>query len=460
MDGEKFVKDRLCELNTPEVNRDMLKEKVLNSLSENNLRTNKKNYKIGFAIAACTVFILLTTTAVLANYNRIFDIFSRFLPHQEEYIDIPLDAEYTYKGITLRIEGVIKTDNFVRIIYSIHDELNRFDEYLSFMDFIGVRGAESVGGPIRGFLDEESGKVYRIIDAHSSSGFEQNLLEISIQRMFYDERRYEDKQFDIDLENLAIPNVLTNLDELFGDISFFPYDILEVDGFGFKLPIHGDVWISNIGVIENRLHVQIKTPSKPQDLGDYDGPLARCQPFLVDKDGEEIFVESQFRFTIYEGGVIDRFGDYRLREYYVDEYVFDLGSNSISDVELFFFVTTSNIVSGDWRVACDVNGIYDRIQSQPEGIVVGELAIEEININPLSITIRSRMLENFDQSYELESLEIVYKDGNLLEFDFFSAASYNWEDRMLHISFFSEDQLIAIDNIDFLRMDGVIIFGN
>ena len=287
--------------------------------------------------------------------------------------------ESIFKGVTVKIESVIKNDKVTRINYSIQDEQNRLGEYVALRYWIKGNDYPDYSDAFK----KEDGKLNGTLDVSSQDSFNSDSIELQIDQLRYNQLIGQTTRLDINLSELKTPLVQSmkdkgNLDywmKEFEEIlaihpeyadaiteNYNNYVYLQPDRYNYKLPIksgEGDAWISNMGVVNNILHIQIKTlnPDEHDGIVAYD-----VQPNITDKNGVAVHLDTFGGFHTSGDGQIN-FSTVAVEnpEYCYFEYVFDLGENNIADYELSFQSVPSIYLNGKWMVSFDSKSINESI---------------------------------------------------------------------------------------------------
>ncbi|MCL1981797.1 MAG: hypothetical protein FWG53_01725, partial [Clostridiales bacterium] len=319
----------------------------------------------GCASAAAKVTLTAPIEAAMPQINAHFENMSG-----------KLSTESTVKGVTLKIESVMKNDKVAWIDYSIQDEQNRLGEDI--VSKFWIRGEDN---PIADrAVRQEDGKLHGKLIAFSQNGFINSKIELLISQLRYNQLVGQTTKLNIDLSGLKAPRVQNIENQAY----------LKPDGYNYKLPINegeGEAWLSNIGVVKGKLHVQIKTLSPSV----HEGVIAAdVQPGLANKNGDALYCEQNEEFYMGLDGKISFFSeasnstDYPPK-YHLSEYVYDLGPNKLADLELSFSSVPSSYLSGLWTVSFDPKIITKNIVKNPTSMQVGNLTLKSFAVTPLYI---------------------------------------------------------------------------
>lgn len=451
-----------------------LKERVKNVINF------KKTPK--WSILLCSVLLVsFTTVGVMATpsqnvvENTKVNVSASPRP---ENIANELSTVSTAKDITIKIENVVKNKTSAKIKYSINDKNNKLGENVD-VHYI-------INGDVSGYSSaykNEDGKLYGAFDVVSIDGFTLDNLEMQIDQLRYNQLIGQNNmKTAIKLSNLKAPIVIKNIgskqewEEALKDFHAqnpafaqkFNYNeltFLQPDEYNYKLPIksgEGEAWVSNIGVVKNKLHVQVKTLNP--DI--QDGVIAYdVQPIVTDKKGESLVSVDQIygTFSIGENGKIYFFNPVNPK-YEVNEYVYELGKNNIGDLDLGFNSVPSSYLNGKWAVSFNSKNIKESTTKKLTGLEapsnsIDKMMLESLTVTPLYFELSVKMKDSskpFDQAFYPTTV-ITYKDGQKTEY-----VGYEWhfatdsgEHRLFKLG---GDKLIEFDKIQSIKLDGLEIF--
>ena len=356
-----------------------------------------------------------------------------------------LNAESNYKGLTLKIESAIKNDKVAIINYSIQDEQNMLGEEVVIPFWIKGEVLPVNSRAVRA----EDGKLHGTINAFSPNGFSNDNIELQVDQLRYNQLIGQTTMLDIDLSVLKAPDVQNFNNQL----------LLQPDGYNYKLPINegeGEAWISNIGAVDGKLHVQIKTI----DPSAHDGVVANdVQPFMTDKNGATLSPESSERFHIGDNGQIELFSESTNRMYIIGEYVFNLGQNSISDLDLGFYAVPSSYLNGPWTVSYEPESVTGNIARDLSGLQTGKLTLLDLTVTPLYTCINFDA-KSFvpDSPVDVPALVITYKDGHETECSIYPRIfSDNWICQVYYIAGVAGNELIELSDVRSITLGGLEI---
>lgn len=130
--------------------------------------------------------------------------------------------------------------------------------------------------------------------------------------------------------------------------------------------------ISNIGYIDDKLHIQTKWTRYGKDHGYF---------YFTDSEGDDIKIRpSTVHFGIDESGnTMDR-GDYL-------EYVFDLGKEGLDNISVKgYFVSSGKLIEGDWKVEFELESVGQEKEVSYD-LDFGTWQLKDISVSEIGVTL-------------------------------------------------------------------------
>jgi len=391
-----------------------LSAKVIGSLHTQKERSARR-IKRGLTLVAAIVSIMAITTTALAATGGFDWIMQRINPSFAEAIE-PVMLYTEDEGIRMTVIGAQTFDNRAVVYVSLQDVSgeNRLTEYgsLGMGLFLKEVIEESISAEIntvdefmppmistgtgvrRVYFDEATGTAYFELTMTATDGTIANSLIINNTCVELDRVSISSKPVGIALENLEAPNTLDvtlgydvnsslgwNDDSLFGST----ISMLEPGRFA-ELPSYTDNhWVSNIGLIDGRLHVQTIGYSE----GRFGGSGVSFA--LLRSDGatihtyEMVFATADENYNLMSSPisfVSDR------RVHHVTEFIFDVDVENLSDYILTFYGSISAGVEGEWTVQVDTSDTSTQIITISEAHYIAGHTIEFVTVTPIGINVR------------------------------------------------------------------------
>lgn len=435
---EEIIKNALSSIYTKESN---IKFNV-------NRKLNDKKYIFNLKREAVTCSILLSlfvTVPVMAtnfsSFERLLDtVDSRF----ESFLQ-PIQLTSENKGIKMEVVSAMKDEDMIVIYITLQDiDGNRIDETLDLNDSYRIEGLNAYTSEVVNYNEQSKTATIRI-QANSKKNINNKIVEFSLDSFISNEKNISsslDNNILADnLENEVENPVKLNIDNISGGggilykeiINKKDIYILEKDKLNIKFNEIAYMNITNIGIINNQLHIQTKL-----DKSKYDnhGLL-----YLTDNEGNKINASStSISYSFDENGTTIYGNDYI-------EYIFDLKNINLNNIKLNADVFYSeNYIEGPWKTRFKIESISE-IKTIDNNIY--ELGTNnKIKISPLGVSILgNNNLEN------ISSIKINMSNGKQEVLD--SKVILDEEDKVL-IKFLSNSP-IDIENVNSIDVNGNII---
>jgi len=374
---EEIIKNVLSSIYTKESN---IKFNV-------NRKLNDKKCVFDFKRVAITCSILLSlfvTVPVMAtnfsSFERLLDtIDSRF----ESFLQ-PIQLISENKGIKMEVVSAMKDEDMIVIYVTLQDiEGNRIDETLDLNDSYRIKGLNAYTSEVVNYNEQSKTATIRI-QANSKKNINNKIIEFSLDSFISNEKNISsslDNNILADnLENEVENPVKLNIDNISGGggilykeiINKKDIYILEKDKLNIEFNEIACMNITNIGIINNQLHIQTKW-----DKSKYDnhGLL-----YLTDNEGNKINVSSaSISYSFDENGTTIYGNDYI-------EYIFDLKNINLNNINLNADIFYSeNYIEGPWKTRFKIESISE-IKNIDNNIYESG-TIDKIKISPLGISI-------------------------------------------------------------------------
>lgn len=370
------------------VPNDEQKSKMLNKILNQNkeIITSKPNGgKRKKIVIVAAMICLMTTTVIATNIPSFLNLLEKISPDMVEFIE-PVEEVCIDQGIKMEVVAVGRYDNMVKAYITVQDLIgNRVGKDISFLDYYNIKGANSCGWSIIDY-DEQNKKVTILMEAENDTKFEGENLTFKIDNIFYGRKEYKDYGIKVDLGQLksaGTPYVNATIKQflswsqgklysniLDGDI----IPILKPHVTDIKFPEIKTSMISNIGIIDGKLHVQVWRDKNFEGQG--------VNIYIKDSDGEKLYSDSHFSFGIDKSSNPTNDTDYPS----YSEYIFDVNTDKLDEYELFGDFNTSNQLEGNWQVTFKAEDSGKTLEKDCD-VDLGSAWIKKITINPFGINL-------------------------------------------------------------------------
>lgn len=429
-----------------------LTEKVKHQLDEDVFDV-KQHPGIKWSKTAIVVFVMSTMLLLTVAGATLggFDWFRQTInPLFGDFVQ-PVGQYSEDQGIRMEVIGAEQYEDTVIIYLSFQDisGQNRLTEQSTLLDAIDI-GLKSrfflfpkQSIEVSGFsykenflgFDEDTNTIYYeyIIIADEDSTI-RNPLQIDTSLIYFDIEEYLDEPLAISLVEVELGKTM-DLEEgqilsqsNKGEISQEEIDAImngDVDedwdssedfetitealipGYYADLP-HGrkDQWISNIGIVNGKLHVQTVSNFEVES-GVMPTTLSLKSP-----EGNVHDTEYEFNFRIHEKDIPEESKKHFDPLYRYDEYVFSVDVEELNQYTLNFSGTEYSRIEGDWRVIANLEDQSENRITIKEDIVIQGYVFEQITLSPLGVNGKGTFEENAQWKVFSEmALSIETEDG-------------------------------------------------
>lgn len=169
------------------------------------------------------------------------------------------------------------------------------------------------------------------------------------------------------------------------------------------LPEIDFMYISNIGYIDGRLHIQTKWSKDNIDDHGY---------FYFDNISDKKISSGNIYYSVTKSGTAKNGRDYV-------EYIFDVQNLDLENAKLKgHFVTNGNYVTGNWKVSFEMQSVNEE-KSFPCSIDLDSFQIDNISISPLGVTLTGTLKGNENKDATLENIDVAVNlnNGSVRKFD-------------------------------------------
>ncbi|WHH58665.1 DUF4179 domain-containing protein [Petroclostridium sp. X23] len=414
--NERIIKNALDTIRTPEYDITAEVEKKIKSLKY------PFNFKkvISIALGACLCLILSISVMAqtTSGFNKLLSIISPDIALMLE----PIESISEDNGIKMEVIGAMNDDEMAVIYITMQDLTeNRIDETLDIYDY-SLAGAHMFNSQIVHY-DKASKTATLRIQANGGKELSGKKLRWGIRSFLSHKQVFNAVDTGINLSDInnadssqMIPLDMNNIPGGGGDLfeefqSQGIIDVLKTDQMNIKLPKIDFMYISNIGYIDGRLHIQTKWT---RDGVDDHGYL-----YFVDALGNKIDMSES---NIYFG--TDSEGNTEYGNEYI-EYIFDVTNINLSEVKLMgYFVSNGNYITGNWETTFKIRPAEEKRQSNCN-IKFDTWTVNSVSVSPMGVTLIGS--GNSDRSLEEITVSIHMTDDSIRTFDAVSRYTENEE---------------------------------
>ena len=321
----------------------------------------------------------------------------------------PVELVSADNGIKMEVVGAMNDSEMAVVYITIQDlEGNRVDETIDLYDSYRLTGGRSFTSEVVNY-DENSRTATIRIQVNGGKKLSGKELEFSfrefisgkkvIDTMINREILYSGLEYgNINTISLDMDNIPGGGGRLFEEYKNMGIiKVLKPDEKKIIIPDVDFMYISNMGVIDGRLHVQTKWSEKGIDNHGYF--------YFTDKLGNELDVEQG---NVYFG--IDDNGNTTYGREYV-EYIYDISQLNLSNINLkAYMVYNENHTQGNWKARFKIEPVDEKkIKCNIED---GQGVIENLIISPLGVVLETKGTE-----VDVPSIEITMVDGTKISLE-------------------------------------------
>lgn len=407
----------------------------------------RKNYFRGISVAAAVLFFALTSITVLgAAVPGVQNWIFRISPELAGFL-YPIGESCEKEGIRLSVVAGINDEHNADIYFTLQDMegKGRTSDKADLMDSAGINGSWISGVEFLNY-EEESQTAFYVLHESGNFGSRGNVFRIN--EIMFHKQIFEWFQTEIDLAELAgrEPEITALYEEQYGGGSGTDSDaaILAPDVMNLSLGEEIDfMTISNIGIVDGRLHIQTKWDRSFDNHGEF---------WLLEKGktpGEYSDSVPQENYYFRTEEDLENTGNGYFANHI--EFVYDIGAEELPDYVLWArIVKDGEIVEGSWQVEFSM-GDLEKVVLEP-----GADVADRISITPISMYLKAYK----GNAEECEAF-LKMKDGSLISFwlkDIRSDEEYGGTDiergeEGWNINFVA-DGIIAMEDMEAVVVDG------
>ncbi len=369
--------------------------------------------------------MVVSATAVAAALGGFDWFIERFNPSFGEIVE-PVEVSCEDQGIRMEVIGAQKYGNSAVVYLSLQDisGQNRLTEQTDFRDGFSVavnppEATEKTGEVDAGgyslrqnllYFDKETNTLYYEFNITSDTPMS-DPLELGSFLIYFDERDYENEPVAVALSDIGEAETIPiGKGQIWGGTNNIPDDLggrAAVLAPGNYAPMpHGekDQWISDIGIIDGKLHVQTgKLFNKEFGSSDVLFSLMAPDGELIERDYELMLLGDK------DGRMLGYDDNYDDAVYKYEETVFSVNTEELAGYTLCYTGGVSSGVEGNWKVAANLSDTSRQMRVWTSDIEVDGYRFEYLTLSPLGLEVRGSYEE--DKWTSKMSLALETADG-------------------------------------------------
>ena len=320
-------------------------------------------------------------------------------------------------GIKMEVVAAMNDDEMAVIYVTMQDLIgDRIDETLDLYDY-SFTGAHMNTSQLVDY-DETSNTATLRIQANGGEELDGSKVNFRIDSFLSDKQTHE-VEVEADLAEIInnppkiIPLDMNNtsggggvlLEQLEAQKVI---QVLKPSETNIQLPGVDFINITNIGFIDDRLHIQVEWTGNDIDAHGYF--------YFVDELGNEIY-SSSVNFGLDGSGKTNYGNEYT-------EYIFEKNSMDVDEQELLgHFVSNGNHIEGDWNTTFRLQSVGEKLTYDFKKDF-GTWTSNSVSISPLGVTLYGS--GKFNESTQLE-VDVIMNDGSVQTLDFMTGFIENEE---------------------------------
>ncbi|ADU29227.1 DUF4179 domain-containing protein [Evansella cellulosilytica] len=433
------IKNEIEKIVIPKELHERSKLGVLKAKSEKPKRRKLKKVVLSVGVSTAILFSTGVVAAFIPSFNNLIFHVSPDVALMLQ----PVEESSESNGIRAEVVGAM-SDNEMAVIYITLQDVtgDRIDETLDLYDY-SMTGARMFTHEIISFDEVTNSAILRIVAGGKE--LNDNKVNLRISSFLSDKETYE-VSVNANLSEFTrkypdtIPLDMNNIPGGGGTLFYQlrkeeTVQVLKPNQNTISLPEIDFMHISNIGMIDDRLHIQVNWTENGMDDHGYF--------YFTDNNGKEVR-PSNIYFGTDDNGQTNYGRDFT-------EYIFRTNNIDLENDHLIgHFVSSEKYTTGNWSTTfrMKTTGEEKRINYLED---FHTWTSDSLSVSPLGITIYGNGYLN-----ELNNIKVAVTmtDGSTLPFDLVRSFS---EDNKVTVKFLT-DRLLDISNISSVNVDGKSIF--
>lgn len=360
----------------------------------------RKTKKIIIVPVIASLFLLFSVGVATATSTSMNELVAKVSPEIALLLK-PIELSSMDEGINMEVVAAMNDDDSTVVYVTMQDlEGERIDETLDIYDYF-ISNGHSFTNEVVAFDEITKTATVRFL-ASGGEKLNNSKLKFQIRSFLSDKKVFEQTKVNIDLKSVEDKKpIVLHRDSISGMGGKLysnakeqeSFKILPDENLNIKIPAIDFMEVTNVGFIQNKLHIQTKWIDNDKDNhGSF---------YFMNTAGEKIH-PSSISFGRDKSGKLE-YGNN------LQEYVFDVDAINLENYALSGnFTTSGNSVSGNWQTTfklSDVNEskIVDFLYN------FGNWQSQEVTISPLGLTIKG--IGEVENSTEMTAT-ISMKDGH------------------------------------------------
>ena len=438
--GEYIIKSRLSTIQTPEYDISGEVHKQLKNKSYT--RNSKKSLRLATIIGIC---MLLSTGVLAVTIPKFNKIISKLNPEIVPMLQ-PIESESEQNGIKMEVVAAYNDDEMAVIYLTLQDlTQDRLSPNTNLYDYSLSEGA-LFNSQIIDYDEETKTAAFRI-QANGGENIDGKRLVLSVKSLLSDSVVFDGVETGVVLKDISRNNpetIALNMEHVSGGGgSMFDsweskgnIQVLKAEQKNIKIPRIEFMYISNIGYIDDKLHIQTRWTGEGIDDHGYF--------YFTDTEGNDLQIRPS---TVHFG--IDELGNTMNRGDYI-EYVFDLEGIDIEDIAMKgYFVSSGEQIKGNWEAKFKLQSVGQERKASCD-LDFGTWQLNHLYASEIGVTLLGT--GEYDVS-QVPKIFINMSDGTMDEITFISSFTNNERIYLKAIT----DKPIDTTRIESISINGDIV---
>lgn len=396
------IKQELEKIKIPKDLHGRSKFGVMKAKSE---KPKRKLKKLAIPLVA-SAFVLFSAGVGAARIPSLNNLVATVSPEIALMLQ-PIEISSESDGIKMEVVAAMNDDEMAVIYVTLQDLTgNRIDENLDLYDY-SLSGGHMFNSQIVDY-DKNTNTATMRIQGNGGESLDNKKVKFRITSFLSDKQTFE-VAVNTDLSEIlsnppqTVPLDMDNIPGGGGDVyeklkELGTIQVLKPNETEINLTEIEFMHVSNIGIIDNRLHIQTRWNKDNIDDHGYF--------YFVDDLGNKI-VASSISFGTDEAGHTDYGNEYT-------EYIFDKDNVDFEKQELLgHFVSNGNYTTGNWNATFKMQSVQDEINRELNKNF-GTWSLKSVSISPLGVTLYGN--GKFNDSIEMD-VRVKMNDGSVQTLD-------------------------------------------
>ncbi len=341
--------------------------------------TRKRPSVVVVAVAILVMLSVSVMAAAITNFDKLLSIIS---PQVEQNLQ-PIKLSSEDNGIKMEVLAAMSDSNTTIAYISIQDlTADRVDESINLYNY-SISTMESFTSEVISYDAASKTAIIKLL-ANGGKKLEGKIVTLRVDSFLSNKQSYKLFDTGIDLKKVISSTTISTIPldmkivsggsgDLFEEFrKRGNINVLKTDQTNIALPNINFAHISNIGIVDGKLHVQTKWAGKGiDDHGTF---------ILANDSGDKTYPSSIY-FSIDKNGKAIYGRDYI-------EFIFEIKETEISKYKLFadHFTTYGHYTEGKWQNTFKLEAM-EKDKEVDIDMDFGELKVNKLSVSPIGVTL-------------------------------------------------------------------------